>query len=144
MFQKLKEELKDKEKRNHYIKYLIVGLITTAISIGGFKLFRMYVPQLNENFANIFSIIIAIFFSYFLNRSLVFESKEKNILKEFGQFFSSRIATLIIEEIVFLLGILIAEHHEMIVKATASFVALIMNYIFSRWMVFKNSKINTK
>ena len=67
MFQKLKEELKDKEKRNHYIKYLIVGLITTAISIGGFKLFRMYVPQLNENFANIFSIIIAIFFSYFLN-----------------------------------------------------------------------------
>ena len=41
MFAKLKEELSDKEKRNHYIKYLIVGLITTAISIGGFKLFRM-------------------------------------------------------------------------------------------------------
>ncbi len=144
MFSKIKKELSDKEKRNHYIKYLIVGVVTTLISISVFKLFRVYVSNLNENFSNIFSIMIAIVASYFMNRAYVFESKEKNRIKEFCKFFSGRIVTLVVEELVFLIGASVIKLDEMLVKVTASFIALIMNYVFSRWMVFKNSKINEK
>ncbi len=144
MFSRLKEEFNDKEKLKHYIKYLIVGVITTVISVVSFKLIRIYVPVLNENIANILSIIFAIICSYFMNRSFVFESKEKNMIKEFGKFFSGRLATLVIEELVFLIGTSLLKFDELIVKITSSAIALVMNYIFSRWMVFKNSKINEK
>lgn len=144
MFSKIKAELSDKEKMNHYIKYLIVGVITTVISVVAFKLIRIYLPELNENIANILSIIFAIICSYFMNRSWVFESKEKNMLKEFGKFFSGRLVTLIVEELVFLIGTSLLSFDELIVKVSSSAIALIMNYIFSRWMVFKNSKINKK
>lgn len=144
MFSKIKTELSDKEKRNHYIKYLVVGIITTVISILGFKLIRIYVPTLNENIANILSIIIAIIVSYFMNRSWVFESKEKNMIKEFGKFFTGRLATLVVEEVVFFVGTTLLTFDELIVKISSSAIALIMNYIFSRWMVFRNSKINEK
>ena len=144
MIKRLKKELSDKEKRNHYIKYLVVGIITTVISVVGFKLIRIYIPTLNENIANIISIIIAIIISYFMNRSWVFESKEKNMIKEFGKFFSGRLVTLVVEELVFLIGTSALSFDELIVKISSSAIALVMNYIFSRWMVFKNSKINKK
>ena len=144
MFSKIKDELSDKEKRNHYIKYLVVGVITTIISVVAFKLIRVYVPTLNENIANILSIIMAIVGSYFMNRSWVFESKEKNMIKEFGNFFSGRLATLVVEELVFFWGTALLSFNELIVKISSSAIALVMNYIFSRWMVFKNSKINEK
>ena len=89
MFAKLKEELSDKEKRNHYIKYLIVGLITTAISIGGFKLFRMYLPQLNENLANIFSIILDLLIPFtlaILSTMLTTSSFNIKLYKDFDIF----------------------------------------------------------
>ncbi len=144
MFSKIKTELSDKEKRNHYIKYLIVGVITTIISVVAFKLIRVYIPTLNENIANVLSIIIAIISSYFMNRSWVFESKEKNMIKEFGKFFSGRLATLVVEEVVFFVGTTLLNFDELIVKIASSAIALVMNYIFSRWMVFRNSKINEK
>lgn len=144
VIKRLKKELSDKEKRNHYIKYLVVGIITTVISIVGFKLIRIYIPTLNENIANILSIIFAIICSYFMNRSWVFESKEKNMFKEFGKFFSGRLVTLVVEELVFLIGTSALNFDELIVKISSSAIALVMNYIFSRWMVFKNSKINKK
>ena len=144
MFSKIKAELSDKEKRNHYIKYVIVGVITMLISVLSFKVIRIYFPNLNENFANILSIIIAIVFSYFMNRSFVFESKESNVVKEFGKFFSGRLVTLIVEEVIFFLGITILQFAEMPVKISSTVIAFVMNYIFSRWMVFRNSKINEK
>lgn len=144
MFSRLKAEFSDKEKLKHYIRYIIVGVITTIISVVAFKLIRVYVPALNENIANILSIIFAIICSYFMNRSWVFESKEKNMFKEFGKFFSGRLVTLVVEELVFLIGTSALNFDELIVKISSSAIALVMNYIFSRWMVFKNSKINKK
>lgn len=144
MFSKLKDELSDKEKIKHYIRYLIVGVITMLISVFSFKVIRIYLPDLNENFANILSIIIAIIFSYFMNRSFVFESKERNVVKEFSKFFSGRLVTLIIEETVFFSGTAIFQFNEMPVKVSSTIIAFVMNYIFSRWIVFRNSKINNK
>ena len=144
MFEKLKKELTDKEKRSHYIKYLIVGCITMFISVSSFKLIRVYLPELNENFANVLSIIVAIICSYFMNRAFVFESKERNVIKEFGKFFSGRLVTLVVEEIVFFVGIDVIQLTDMPVKISSTVIAFVMNYIFSRWMVFRNSKINEK
>lgn len=142
MIEKIKKLLKDREKMNHYISYFIVGVITTLISWITFKLFRVWFPQVNENISNILSILIAIVCSYFMNRVYVFKSKEKNKLKEFGSFLSGRLMCMVLEELFFFLMIEFTEVDEMIVKMFGSAIAMVVNYLLSRFFVFKDTMKN--
>ncbi len=124
----------------HYVRYFIVGVITTLISWISFKLLRVYIPMINENVANVFSILLAIVCSYFMNRLYVFDSKDKNIVKEFGSFFGGRIVTAVIEELYFFVMVTLLLFNEMFIKITASAIAMVLNYLVSRFFVFK--KVN--
>ena len=130
----------DKEYRNHIIKYVVFGVLTTLVSWGSFYLLRRFAPFINENIANIISIVLAVIFAYIVNRIFVFKSKEKNIIKEFLAFCSARIVTMIFEAVAFYIFASLIGINEMIVKVAVSIVVVILNYIFSRLFVFK--KIN--
>ena len=139
MLEKIKGLLKDKEKMNHYIRYFVVGVVTTLISWITFKIFRILLPTVNENISNILSILIAIVCSYFMNREYVFKSKEKNKLKEFGSFLYGRLACMVLEEAFFFVMIEFTNVDEMIVKMMGSAIAMVVNYLLSRFFVFKDT-----
>ena len=139
----IKELLKDKEKIKHYVSYLIVGVLTTVVSWGSFWLLRRFVPTLNENIANIISIILAIIFAYFTNRIYVFKSTEINMIKEFSKFVLSRLSSMVFETGVFWLINEFTHIDEMINKIICSFFVIIINYVVSRFFVF-NKKTEDK
>ena len=96
--------------------------------------------MLNENIANIISIILAVVVAYVTNRKYVFSSTEKNIVKEFVAFCSGRAVTMIFETITFWLFATILGINEMLVKVGVSIIVVILNYIISKIFVFKNRK----
>ena len=75
-------------KNKEIINYLIVGGLTTLVSIGSYALFRVFIS--NYMVCTVLSWIAAVLFAYITNRVFVFESKDKNVLAEFVKFVSCR------------------------------------------------------
>ena len=88
--------------------------------------------------------VVAVLFSYLLNRFYVFNSKNDNVVLELVNFFSSRIITLIIETVLMWFLITLQKLDRIIViTILIQIVIIILNYIFSKIFVFKK-KIGDK
>ena len=132
-------------KNNELILYLIFGALTTAVSILSFWLFIKV--NINELIANVLSWILAVTFAFFTNKFLVFKNKNSNkadFLKQFFSFYVSRIATLIIEELIILIFVTILNFNSLVIKTIAQILIIILNYFLSKLFIFKNKKDDLK
>lgn len=120
------------------INYLIFGILTTFISIVSYYLLGL-VLNLENNiifiFTNIISWLIAVTFAYITNKKYVFKSNG-NFLLEFIKFILSRIITLLIEVLGMYLLVKILNLNNMISKIFMQGLVIVLNYIFSKMMVF--------
>lgn len=117
------------------INYLIVGGLTTVVSIASYNIFRFFIE--NITICTILSWICAVLFAYITNRIFVFNSKEKNIIKEIASFTASRIFSLIVEIIVMFILTSIFKINDRIAKIIVQFIIVVLNYITSKIFVFK-------
>lgn len=129
------------KKYDEMINYLIVGGLTTVVSLGTYY-FCVY-TFLNPNnafqlqIANIISWISCVTFAYFTNRIFVFKSKRTDKLKEAISFYGSRIATLLLEMGIMLVFVTILHFNDKIIKLVAQVVITILNYVLSKLLIFK-------
>lgn len=125
-----------KEKRE-IILYLIFGFLTTVISILVFALFTEIIP-LDELIANIISFIIAVFFAFITNKKWVFENADKTpFFTAMIKFYSARLLTLLIEELILFIFITRLSMNPLWVKITSQLLIIILNFILSKIFVFK-------
>lgn len=142
---KIKELYK---KNKEIINYLIIGVLTTVVSLATYYI--CVITFLNPNnslelqIANIISWTIAVLFAYVTNRKYVFESKEKNILKEGLKFASSRLLTLFIDMACMFLFVTIFKINDKIAKLIVQVIITVLNYIISKFLVFNEKKIQSK
>ena len=141
MMEKIKElYLKYKE----IINYLIVGGLTTVVSLATYYacVFTFLDPEnpIQLQAANIISWICAVTFAYFTNRRFVFESKNKNMLKEAVAFFAARVGTLLMDMGIMFVFVTCLHFNDKIMKLVVQVVVTIANYIFSKFLVFKKEK----
>ena len=133
---------KGKEYYNKYregITYLIAGGIATVLNIGVFALLT-YTFKIDYEISNIIAIIVSILFQYVSNKFFVFESKEntfKENVKEFFSFISCRLVTMALDQGLMKLGIDVLHINELIMKVLVNIIVIIVNYIFSKLIVFK-------
>ena len=136
------KELLKKVLNKEVIMYLIFGVLTTVVSLAVYYglIFTILNPEnaIQLQIANIISWIAGVIFAYVTNRKFVFESKEKNKLKEISKFVSSRIGTLILDMLVMFIGVTILKLNDKIVKIISQVLVIIGNYILSKLFVFKN------
>ena len=130
------QKLRDKPFMVHIIKYLFFGVLTIFFSLGTFWLLCQY-TRLDENLCNFISIVVGIVSAYILNRIYVFESKEKNILKEFFKFAMTRVASSLFDMISFFILATCFSWNEIMVKIIISIAVVILNYVLSKSLVFK-------
>ena len=134
--------LKIYKKYEEIINYIIVGGLTTIVSLLTYYICVFTI--LNSKFvlqlqlANIISWISCVTFAYFTNRKYVFKSKNTNKLKEGFNFYLSRISTLIIDMLFMMLFVTIFSINDKIAKLLVQFIILVLNYVFSKLFVFKN------
>lgn len=123
------------------INYLIVGGMTTVVSLGVYYGLVSTVLNPENGFflqaANIASWIAAVSFAYVTNRKYVFKSADRHILREVSAFFSSRIGTLVIDMGIMFVGVTILNCNDKIMKLIVQIAVTILNYLFSKLFVFK-------
>ena len=129
------------KKYEEIINYLIVGILTTLLSLLIYYLcvFTFLNPEnaVQLQIANILSWISGVTFAYFTNRKYVFKSVEKNRLKEASKFITSRLLTLVLDMFVMFVGVTIFKSNDKIIKLISQVLVIIGNYIFSKIFVFK-------
>lgn len=132
------------KKNKEIINYLIIGVLTTLISIGIYTILTISILNPNNaielQIANVISWIIAVLFAYITNRKYVFESKDKNILGELIKFSGSRITTLLIEIVFMFIFVSLIHFNDKIMKIIAQIIVIVLNYVFSKIFVFKKAK----
>lgn len=122
------------------ISYLIVGGLTTVVSLGTYygctlTVLDAAVP-LQLQAANVLSWIAAVTFAYFTNRKYVFESRNQHMLKEAGAFYASRLSTLLMDMVLMFLMVTILGWDDKIVKLIVQVVVTVANYVISKFFVF--------
>lgn len=129
-------------KHKEAIDYLFWGGVAFVLSMILFYLFAN-VMNIYEQIANIISWIICVIFTYLTNRTFVFYSKVrgfKNILKEFKDFVTARLLTLIMENAILFVMIDLLSVNNMISKLVGQFVVIVSNYFLSKLWIFKNKE----
>ena len=128
-------------KYKEIINYLVIGVLTTLVSLITYyilvKLFLDASNAIQLQIANILSWMCAVLFAYFANRKFVFESKNSHKLKEFTSFVTSRILTLLMDMLIMFIGVTVLKFNDKIIKLLVQVIVTIVNYILSKWFVFK-------
>lgn len=149
-------------KHKEILLYLIFGVLTTVVRWATQYLFTLFfnilLPQEKISFwileydsysifiSTILSWICAVVFAFITNKLFVFESKSwkpEIAFPEFGKFILARVITGVIEilGIYFLVGIgfdkIIIPLESMDATIVVSVVVIILNYVFSKLIVFK-------
>ena len=127
------------KKHKEVLLYLFFGGLTTLVSIASFALFALTMGM-NELIANVLSWILAVSFAYVTNRTWVFSRKadtRQGIFREIMAFFGGRIATLLVEEGIILVFITWLGLPAVPVKAAAQVIVIALNYVISKFFVFK-------
>lgn len=131
------------KKYEELINYLVVGVMTTVISWVVYAICKLIM-----NVDNAIIMQIAVFlrwfagvvFSYFMSRKFVFKSKNPKIWKEAVDFTTSRIVTLFLDMFVMWLLPTIFKVDDWIATFISAVLVVIMNYIFSKFIVFRKKK----
>ena len=95
------------------------------------------------NIANTISVMAAILFAYFVNSRFVFRSEAENLKQHFGEFtkfVGARLSTMIIEVGGVWLMAEVMHINDLIAKFVIQFIILVLNYIFSKFLVFTKKK----
>ena len=131
------------KKYQEIINYLIVGVLTTVVSIVTYFIFSLILDIENNILfilANVLSWICAVVFAYITNKKFVFNtttSSKKEELKVFSMFVSSRITTLLIELAFMFITVKVILINDKIAKVIAQFIVIVLNYLLSKLFVFK-------
>lgn len=129
-------------KYREIIMYLVFGVLTTIVNIVVYftceELFKI-----NYLVSNGLAWFLSVLFAYITNRKYVFVSNNNKFIKEMLSFFSSRLATGILDMVMMWLFIYIINLDDIFAKVTVNIIVVFLNYILSKIVVFtsNNDKI---
>lgn len=127
------------------IIYLISGGLTTVINWAVYWVCYqvMGIPNVA---AQIISWIAAVIVAYVTNKLWVFESRSwssKVVVSEAAKFLGARVGTGILETVCMWIGVDVlgfSGNKAMLVKIVVSVAVVILNYVFSKLLIFKGEK----
>lgn len=129
------------KKYEEIIRYLIIGVLTTFVSLIVYYICTLTFLNpdnaLQLQLANIISWIISVVFAYITNRTFVFKSKSKDIVKEVCSFTGSRVVTLLLDMAIMFIFVTTLKFNDKLFKLVSQVFVIIANYIFSKLFVFK-------
>ena len=133
-----------KEKIKELIRYGIVGVLTTLVSLITYYglVYTIIDPKnpLMLQVANVISWIVSVIFAYITNRKYVFKSENTNKIKEASSFIFSRILTLALDMAIMFVGVSVLAYSDKFVKIFSQIVIIVLNYIIGKFLVFRKRK----
>lgn len=140
-------------KHREILLYLIFGVLTTLVNFVSFWLMELLIGEELYLASNAVAWVLAVVFAYVTNKLFVFESKSWSraaLAAEIPEFLGARIFSFLLEEggmwlLVDILGfrsfsfalVGITATGTLIAKAILAVVVVILNYFFSKFIIFK-------
>lgn len=132
------------QRYKEVINYVIFGGLTTIVNYA-FYLFFTRILSIEVVLSTVLSWILAVLFAYITNKKFVFESHSfniKQVIKEIASFFSFRIVSGIFEVIFMYIFVSVMNFNDIIMKLIANVFVIVLNYIFSKLIVFRKEQSN--
>lgn len=147
-------------KYKEIITYIIFGVLTTLVNFFAFWLFTKIFGEDLYLVNNAIAWVVGVVFAYVTNKLFVFESKSwdlKLITKEITGFLGARIFSFLVEEggmflfisvlglgekSLTLLGFTITG--QFIVKILLAVIVVVLNYVFSKFFVFRKQEAGNR
>jgi putative flippase GtrA len=130
--------------RKHWeiLSYLFFGGLTTLVNLA------VYLPLYNwlhisATLSNAIAWVVAVAFAFVTNKLFVFESKEVGtgrLIYEIGSFFASRVLTGALDVGIMYLFVTRLEFDDLVIKIASNIVVIVLNYVLSRLIVFKEER----
>ena len=122
--------------------YLFFGGLTTLVN------FLVYFPLYNwlgftATFSNVIAWAVAVVFAYLTNKPFVFHSNDWSmdaVLPEFAKFIGCRVGSGVLETAIIWLTVDVLARNGNLMKILVSVLVVILNYIASKWIVFKKNR----
>lgn len=135
LFRKLLKKVFSRE----FISYVVFGVLTTLVNILLFR-FGMAVG-ITYSVANILAVLGAKLFAYVTNKLFVFQhhcATAKELLLEILRFVFARGFTGLVDILGMIFAVEILRADEMIAKYVLQVIVILLNYILSKKVVFKD------
>lgn len=121
------------------VRYLLWGLLSVVVNFGTFFLLY-HVLGLNYQFANIVAWFLGVQVGFWVDWIIVFRHKSSTALQEMLAFYGTRILTFLIESATLWVGISLLSASGTGSKVVGQILAIVGNYILSKFFIFKNRK----
>ena len=124
------------------VVYTVFGVLATVVDFGSYIIMTR-VFNLDEHFSNILAQFLAIIFAFFTNKLFVFNDKElkwKTLSIQFGKFVSLRLITLALNSVLFSFMVEKFHTNDLLSKIVVAVVVVILNYIFSKLIIFRHKE----
>lgn len=128
-------------KYKEIILYVIFGGLTTVINYAIYAF--MVLLKIDIYTSNITAWVGAVLFAYLTNRKMVFNSEangKKSIIIEILSFYGARVFSLAVETGLLFVCVSLMGMNEWITKLVLQVVVIVLNYIFSKFLVFRKKK----
>lgn len=127
------------KKYKEVFLYLVFGVLTTIINIVVFWISND-ILKIEYKISNVIAWILAVIFAFVTNKTLVFESRNKNkeeITKEAITFLVARLFSLVVDMLIMILMIDLININSLVAKIISNVVVVVINYIFSKFIIFR-------
>ena len=153
-------KLVDKFFTREIITYIIFGVLTTAVNLVTFYIFKKifisigwegvfnkllgsagWDKALKLLGATVIAWTVAVIFAFVTNKLIVFESKSWKPAvagKEFVGFIGARLFSLLVELVFMFVMVTLLKWNDFVAKFIVQVIVVILNYVFSKLLIFKN------
>ena len=137
MIQKIRSLI---EKYWDILIYLVFGVLTTVVN------YAVYLPVYNfcgisAAVSNMIAWVVAVIFAFLTNKPFVFHSHDwsvKTVVPELIKFVSCRLASGVMETVILFLTVDLMDWNGNIWKLITQVLVIIINYVGSKLLVFRN------
>ena len=128
-------------KYKEAILYLVFGGLTTVINIVSYHLLYE-IMSVSNTLSNVIAWVLSVLFAFITNKIWVFESKERGaaLLREAVSFFGCRAATGVLDLAIMFLCVDLLSLPATPCKIASNVIVIILNFIFSKLLIFKGDK----
>ena len=127
------------------VSYLICGVLTTAVDYAVYTVLRNV--DVGVGVSQALSWLAAVLFAYVVNKLIVFRNynmRPSYLAREVGTFVAARafsgVVTWVLMVVMVRLGGDRGFIYELFCKFTSSVINMVLNYVFSKLIIFKNRK----
>ena len=126
-------------RHREIVSYVFWGVMTTAVNYVSYLLLTEGL-QVHYLAGTVVAWVLSVLFAYFVNKLFVFQSKDwawRVALRELWQMVAARLFSLGLEMAIMWFFVDTLSCNHLLVKLAANVVVVIVNYVLSKFIIFK-------